>query len=256
MDPSTAAALTVAVSVVALIASTWLGLHSLNRQHRNSLALQEDQHRRTASLQEAHLRHQLQLDIFREISAQVRTTAASLSASVSTVRSIVLQLDLEARGWNRVRITTDDLLDSREAASRALIDLILVLERYEIVFYRLRSARVALDETHRRMLEASSAFHSGLGLLAPHRDGPNPHPFRATNEAVEDLKPLADAFTDACGELQSYCLDLQIEAQNVLLGELFGRHVPPRRPGDPSVKVLELDPDEPWLERPPGGRFI
>jgi hypothetical protein len=72
-----------------------------------------------------------------------------------------------------------------------------------------------------------------------------------TKDDVARLQDLADAYLAATGDLQGYIIDLQIEAQNELLGDLFERQLPPRAPGDEAVKVLARDP-EPLHQRPRG----
>jgi hypothetical protein len=45
---------------------------------------------------------------------------------------------------------------------------------------------------------------------------------------------------DAIGTLTAYTSDFQVEAQNLLLAELFGNVVAPRQPLDPNLKVVTL----------------
>ena len=152
--------------------------------------------------------------------------------------------------------TAADLARAHHDGFRALSRLLLRLEQYEIAFTRFRTVRRHLAEEHRQYLETFSRFLSRISKflpLTPEGGGYIPQAGLAdpTSEDIAELKELQQAYGDACGDLTSYILDLQIEAQNELLGSLFDHTLPPRHPEDPDVKVLARDPDA-ASERPPG----
>jgi len=245
MDQNTASLIaTIGVGILTVVTSVAVTLHQLNRQHRSSLALQE-----------AHLRHQLQLDIFREVSDQLRAVAVAFSDADSTAAATLRQLQNQVQGRGEVSSTGEELSDAHFAAARTISDLLVLLERYEVVFYRFGTARRTLSDGSKRFHESYWELTKKLGLFLPVENGPRPHPFVPTPADVTLIEQATDEYRNVCGNFQGFVLDLQIEAQNCLLGELFQRKLPPRNPRDPTVPVLNPDSDAVLLARPPG-RFV
>src|SRR3954454_1809346 len=80
------------------IITVGLGLYTLTRQHRGSVALQE-----------AHLRHQIQLDIFREVAAQLQSVADAISATETSVIETLRQIRAQVEGRGNVTHSWSEL---------------------------------------------------------------------------------------------------------------------------------------------------
>ena len=59
--------------------------------------------------------------------------------------------------------------------------------------------------------------------------------------AFESIRTLGASLTDTLSTFGSYIYDMQIEMQNLLLGDLFPYRVPLRQPLDPKYVVVRLD---------------
>lgn len=241
MDQNAIALSGVAVALLGLAVTIGVALHQLNRQHRSTLAIQE-----------AHLRHELQLEIFREISGQLQHVASATNIAISQARRIVLEIEDQIALRGEISQTAEGFFATHSEAARALSSVHAILERYEIVFYRFGSARRMLGDEMVRSFDFAAAVTRKAGLFLPSPDGPRPHPFRPTPEDAQLIADAANAYINIIGNLQGFVLDLQIEAQNCLLGGLFNRTLPPRNPLDPAVPVLKPDRDSPVTARPPG----
>jgi hypothetical protein len=233
-----------AAALIAGIVAIGVALFQMNRQHRSSLVLQE-----------AHLRHQLQLEIFREVSDQLRRMALAFSTANSRVSHSVKEFEDQLQRGTEVTETGEELISIHHTASRSVAELQILIERYEIVFLRLSSARRILSNETMRFHQGFSEFMKAAGLFLPHKNGPRPHPFKPTPADVAQIRHAADEYANVCGNYLGFVLDLQVESQNMLLGDLFKRTVPPRNPLDPTVPVLKADTEAELLARVPG-RFI
>jgi hypothetical protein len=54
---------------------------------------------------------------------------------------------------------------------------------------------------------------------------------------MEEIGLKGTQLIDALTTFQSYIYDLQVEMQNLLLGELFDRQIPARKPVDPGSAI-------------------
>jgi hypothetical protein len=203
-------------------------------------------HRRNLEAQEAHLRNQLKVDLYEKAAAVFQAAADAANRASSDYRATLSVLELQAKGFPFAHSQTSaDLLDSEKAASRALIAVLIFLEQHEIAFARFRDIRRALSETHENLLDSHNKLWMKLVQLIPpppQPDGRATPPLALPNaQNVEDARVLYETFSQACSDICSYLIDLQIEAQNELLGDLFQRQLPPRHPADPALRVLTRD---------------
>lgn len=234
------------LSALALIVTILLVYLRIQKQEESSLRLQAENHR-----------SRLKAEIFEKLSDVLSDWGDALEACSSSARSVTSSLRLSQKGLGVApTVTANDVAQLHYAAMRATTSVQMMLERYEIVFLHFHDAHRALAEGHREALHTFSSLHSKLLTVLPLQHpadststvGPLTQP---TQPDLDALSSLADAYIDACGTLQGYVLDLGVEAQNELLGDLFGHTVPPRRPADSAVKVLQRSA-LPVTERPEG----
>ena len=221
----------------------------------------EKQQKSLLYLQEEHLKNELKLRIYERISETMSLAASLVGRTHTNMISVLSVLRMHTEGLPLVTtIKTADLRDAHFEAYRAVNEVLRVMEQYEIALLRFRTIRLHLGRTNTEFLEKYSPLGSKLfGYLpTPTAEGDGEIPpllGTPTGEGLTELEDLKQAYGESCSDLQAYLLDLQMEAQNELLGGLFAQTVPPRRPLDPSVEVLSRD-DEILEERPSGGRLV
>ena len=213
-------------------------------------------HAATLRSQEAHLRDQLKVSVYEKVAGVFQHCAEQVNTASGEMQSVVSTLRLALQGIPVTqRFTSTQLLDVHDNAQRALTRVLLVLEQYEIVFARFASIRRQFSDENKRLLDVHVRLWGALVPLIPIVDASSgrttPALVAPTQSVLDVLEPLATAYIDACGDILGYFIDLQIEAQNELLGHLFQHQLPPRSPGDPRQKVLVRDAVEP-TERPRG----
>lgn len=213
-------------------------------------------HKANIQAQEAHLRNQLKVRIYEHSTSTFEHASDLLGKSRADTEATISSLRMKATGYPFSPAKTwQELTDAHNGALRAVTAVLLKLEQYEIAFARSGSIRRGLSEGHRTLLEAFGKLSSKLAVYLP-----NTHPDTGAalppikvlkKEDLPELEQLHEGYRDICGDMVCYIIDLQIEAQNELLGSLFDHTLPPRHPKDPDVKVLTRDADAP-TERPPG----
>jgi hypothetical protein len=213
--------------------------------------------RASLQLQETHLRNELKLKLYERFSATMAEASAKVSKASTQYYSVISSLSLRLRNALPVSPTEVgiDLSDRVFAAHSALIGVANVLEEYEILFSRFGGFRREIFDACSRLLDTHTQLSSKLLLFQPMRNPETQKPFGPlvfpTEEQLAEIERLHRSYTDVCNDLSSYMVDLQIETQNELLGDLFQRQLPPRHLGDPNMKVLRRD-DAEMTERPKG----
>lgn len=239
-------AIVVWIPTATLILTVLLAYATIYRQQQANLVIQEK-----------HLSNEIKADLFRDFVPAVQQGDRLLTDAAGEVRSSVNWLRLYLQGWpfdGKVRASV-----TSEAVSQglgALSDVMLALERHEIVFGRFHSIHHALGKAHQSILDAYGPFSDLAALYLPFvNDAGKVIVFETPEDAqLNEFSAAGDRLIEALYEAAAYMSDVVVEAQNELLGDLFGREVPPRRPADPTKVVLKRDP-VPAKERPSGGRW-
>ena len=234
------------VAAGGIIVTVLLAYVQMQKSQRATLEAQERSQRATLAVQEAHLKNQLKVRIYEHSTSTFEQASDLLSKSHVNTISVVSTLRMAVEGLPFTPgKTVQELADAHYAAAGALSAVLRKLEQYEIAFARFGSIRRGLAQGHQMFLEAFSRLSSKLALYLPntHPDTGAALPSIATlkKEDLPGLEQLQKAYADICGDMVCYILDLQIEAQNELLGSLFDHELPPRHPKDTNVKVLTRD---------------
>jgi hypothetical protein len=224
--------LTLASIVAGVLIVTW----QIAKQHRNSLRLQEE-----------HLKNELRVKLYERLADAVEEASSAMSASLSAARRAMMPFELPRPiAGAPDRDAAPALSNSRDRVTAAITKLQVVMERYEIVFPGFVDMRTALGEEFKAFLTVHWDLCSCITIFLPMRaDDPESQaavdrlfPRPAADADIIRLKDLHSRFQDVCYNMEAYTADVRIEGQNVLLGRLFARTLPPRKPLDPSVKVL------------------
>lgn len=210
----------------------------------------------TIRAQETHLRNQLKVSLYEKAAAIFHESAQRVNDVNHLTRSLLFTTKMIAQGYPFAHDKTgQDLIEANAAAGKGLNNVLFLLEQYEMAFSRFAPFRREISDSHGRLM---STFNDLWTKLAKHvplvnsATGQVVGPLAKADEAsLTELERLRKVFSSVCDDLMSYFIDLQIEAQNELLGGLFERQLPPRSPADPNVKVLTRAP-EPLTTRPKG----
>jgi hypothetical protein len=212
-------------------------------------------HKKNISAQREHLRNELRVSLYEKASAVFQNASSTIAQAENIIRSAIMTLDMMANGVPLTpRTTVQDTIHTHSGLSEAVSQVLRTLEQYEIAFSRFQSFRREFSDSHKAALNAHVPLFAQLSGFIPteHHESSTLGPRAApTKDDVKRLKALADTYLAAAGDLQGYIIDLQIEAQNELLGDPFEHQLPPRAPGDESVRVLARDPEK-LRERPRG----
>jgi hypothetical protein len=216
-------------------------------------------HASTLRAQEAHLRNQLKVDVYERVSKVFHDCAERVSAASGLAQSALFALHWADKGMPGTHPATSKALqEAHFEAVKSISKLQIALEQYEIAFARFGSIRRAIGETIKELFDKHSQLWPKFLLLVPTQDSTtgiiSPPAFKPTDANVAEIEQAYQEYRYVCDNLQGYLLDLQIEAQNELLGDLFQRELPPRNPMDSSIKVLRRDASAPTTREP--GRFV
>ncbi len=223
--------------IVGFIVLSW----QLERQHDNAV----EANRRQSQ-------DRLKLELYNKIAERIEATSVPLMEVALLPTTFVGELAVR-RSASADRKTVPkskyfwQLEEKHEAASRSITALMSILETHTIVMPEFASFRERLAEALRAVNVAVNDFRQAAFQFA---GSPNMAPIRwpPSDDESTMLSQLAASAEWAGVSLTGVVSDLRVEAQNYLLGGLFpGREVPPRVPGDPSVKVTTL-PSKPSAE--------
>lgn len=221
--------------IVGFIVLGW----QLQRQHRNAI----EANRRQAQ-------DRLKLELYSKIAERIEATSIPFAELTVLPVAFVGELILRKNATSdRTTVPKsrhfEQLRQQQEAASRSVTALISALETHAIAMPEFGVFRERLAEALRAVDVAVNDFaHAAFPLAGSYSVAPMRWP--PTEEESKVLSQLANSAQGASVLLTGVVWDLRVEAQNYLLGGLFpGRKVPPRVPGDSSIKVTTLPTQRP-----------
>lgn len=207
----------------------------LDRQHRNTL----EANRRQAQ-------DRLKLDLYDKVAERIEATTAPLveigGLPTAFVGELIVRNSVRANLQEVPRSTYFSQLQRQQAAaSRSITALMSALETYAIVMPEFSVFQKRLGDALRGISVAVGDFHEAALQFAGSENAA-PIKWPPSREDSQLLDGLASAVMRAALDAAAVVSDLRVEAQNYLLGDLFGRKVPPRVPGDPTMTVTTIAP--------------
>jgi hypothetical protein len=243
MDPALKPAIvTAGATALAAVIAALMIMYQIARQGRNAI----EQNKRNEAMK-------LRLKIYEEFSAPAEAMMRAEGAFSSYVRNFVTELELrrviEATNPNpptpRARLAT--MRERRETFVQTVIDLMIAIERWEIIDAKLDLFRLGLSVGLHDLHDAITP-HSKLALRympVPRSDAARDGetlPWTTPSEAeIAEVKSASEALVNAAMVLNDYGSDFLIAIQNMLIGELFNTTRKPRTPLDPKRFALRLD---------------
>jgi hypothetical protein len=158
--------------------------------------------------------------------------------------SFVGELAWRSQVWSDTGRIPDSVRSSElrveyAATARSIIQLMSVLETHAVVMPDFSVLRDLLSSVHQRVTRAFGDFSLAASEFAGSAtEGPIRWPPSA--ESTRILSGRAASAQAAGLDAIAAVWDLRVEAQNYLLGDLFGRNVPPREPNDSTSVVTRI----------------
>ncbi len=235
------------IQVITMAIGIWLVLLQIKRNHKSSLDLQIKQHQEELKLQ-LYGQLALQLSHVRLAIVEMHTEVRLLPSKITSYWKIVDELKIELEPVKTRAIT---LINMNSAVESKVLELMSMLENYEIalpqfkVFTKVfekqlgicqKAFREFLDEAYRFLpcdVEEGKAKVMGLPKIII--------PKHSTKEQEVLFQKLATNCADSYIQLTAFTIDLAVEVQNIILGGLFKRKLPPRAPKDKNSLVITSD---------------
>ncbi|MCD6163795.1 MAG: hypothetical protein J7K40_15470 [candidate division Zixibacteria bacterium] len=236
------------INILAIAVSASLLLWQLKKQHKNNIELQRENNK-----------DKLKLEIFKEYSKTITDAREKISsiqgAAYNITTSLTSYSTLVSMGINPSPISQREVIfrDAHDAASIALTDLMFLVEKYEIINPNLKIFSAAFGCAHYDMWKTFPPFLEILTEYLPYdvpkinQEGLDTNviiPKTPSEDDIKKVSEIAQPYIENLIDAQFYVYDLAREAQNILLGSLFNRRIPIRKPVDPNYVGISTSPDD------------
>lgn len=243
LDPEVQAAIIGAlVTVITATLGAILILYQIGRQAQH--ALKQDKNNEAIKLKMQV--YENVLSITREMMSAEVGLGSYISSFESDVR-LCKFMHKSGYPWSAPKARSAALTSRYNALSRASNEVIGMIERWQIIDPRIMVFRTAINVAMHeiRLAYTEDYFHTALRLM-PHEKAESRQgslfPWSLPDDhSVENLSRATSNLRNAIFTLGGYMHDFQIEMQNILLGDLFRRSLPPRYPINPEVVVVRLE---------------
>ena len=233
------------LNIFGIIIGILIVVYQLGKQRRNELTVQKENHR-----------EQFRIQIYQEFSKLLGIAVEKNIHSKMYAFHIPMNVH-NYRDQNKKSFSPAPLRDRAMELSKrhfdslnAAIELVFLIERYQIVDPKLDIFRTAIDVAHYDMRETFEPLFPFLLEILPN-EIPLPNGsyglvnvISPSDEQVSELEKFVNAYVAASDDLGSYLYDLNVELQNTLLIGLFLNKAPRRVPLDPKFKVISTEPNE------------
>jgi hypothetical protein len=206
------------------------------RQSRQAIAENERRKLKASMYEDALLVSRAMSDFAIELSTKLRMMEVQLRA-----------VDRAIKEGNRYLLpsTRLPLLSSIYSQfADAAIKVVFLIENRRIIEPRLLIFRIAISAVLHDITRLMFSDLHVLLLPALPIDGPGGDvlPYTPPHLAeISAIQILNERLLDSLGDAIAYSEDLLVELQNLLLGDLFERSLPPRCPLNPAKKVITLE---------------
>jgi len=233
------------ITLLGILVGVIIVIYRLGRQHWNEIKLQRENYR-----------EQLRLKIYQQFSKPLNVAIhknidSSLYAFHIPMNVQIYRMQIkDGFSHSPLRDRALELSKLHYETLKAITALTFMIERYQIVDPRINIFRTAIGVAHHDMLETFNPLFSFLLRILPNEipqpDGSHVlvNVINPSDQQVNELKMLVDAYKAASDDIGGYLYDLNVELQNTLLSNLFPQKIPCRKPLDPRIKVISTEPNE------------
>lgn len=239
------------IFALSIVLTALLILWRISKQHKNSLELQ-----RKNKVDELHL------EIYKDIAQKIEDSMKLLLPISSKIYYSIpskfssdrfLKDEFKKIGKEKTLSPTkkraENIMEEFSRARFKIIDIIFTMEKYEIALDQFTVIRRRIGEELQRLSDIFNEYFSKIVDFLPIDLSEDEEKELGkkilvaeppSNEVIQEIKKIGNRFMKQEFKLISFIHDLQIEAQNSLLGSLFDRKVSPRMPNDPRYEVLTI----------------
>ena len=236
------------ITIIGIFVSASLIIWQMGRQHKNNIELQRQNNR-----------EKLKLKIYSKYRESISEASDKIGTAGTNARLIVthfnIYVDQISKGITPLPIKYREpaFRDLHFSAINSVVNLIFVIEEFEIVNPNLKIFRTAFSYANHCMSKAFTSFQQILFEFLPFDVPPQDQEKFCTDVIVpkipskDDLgriSEIAQPYIDAATEASCFILDLAAEAQNIFLGDLFPHRIPHRKPIDSKYVVITTEPEE------------
>jgi hypothetical protein len=237
------------VKFAIFIGGIFLVIWQIGRQFKNSIALQRENER-----------EKLKVQVYNSVRDAITEASNAALAAQSMMRSARMSLFISRLSLNAgVQNPTppnqraEHLIDANSTLGKKGTRLVTIIEEYQVIHPNLSvfihafgSALHDVRETFSPYFDEATKWlpidtqENQAGQTVPQilvRPIPN-------EEQLENLQQLERAYDLAVSEFSACVHDFRIEAQNLLLGDLFEHLAPRREPIDQKHKVISTDKED------------
>lgn len=201
----------------------------------------KEQYANTLEADRVQAQDRIRVDIYREIATRIESAGPHFARLITL--PLVFMIELKYRIARPMppesQFSFESMHETLNRSSEAIITFLTSLESYEIVMPEFIVFRKQFGSKLQDLNSPLSEFIQSAGLLAsPKRLAIKWPP---DSEDITKLEALVTEVSEIGHDLQGLTMDLRVDAQNYLLGDIFpNRRVPPRHPGDPSTLVTTI----------------
>lgn len=207
-----------------IIVSAFLIIWRMGRQHKNNIELERENNR-----------EKLKLEIYSEYRKKISEASNKTVSVGAQARTIVSNLNIWSerisKGMPPSPISDREKIfrDAHNAAIDSIIDVICILEEFEIINPNLKIFRTALNCAIHDMFKTFRPFHLILLRFLPYDIPPEDQQkvgtdviikITPTENDMQKISDVAEPYIDAAMEDSCYIRDLMREAQNIFLGSV------------------------------------
>jgi len=212
-----------------IVIATGMVLYQLNRQHKSGLQLQRDAFKK-----------EMNLKIYENISEVVDSASSANSSVGMDIFNLPLKFGYTQN--NKIRFDPEAFNIQHHKAAGLVTDVLLVLEKYEITLPGFRIFRLAINVQAARVMEEFKNFYSlALKYLTIDPANGDQIYLQIPTHELENLDLKTEDYWGEQSTMNSYLSDLQVDAQNWLLSDVFDGEVPGRSPADLSFMAITCD---------------
>ncbi len=233
------------LTVLGILVGVIIVVYQLGRQHKNQLKLQKENQRE-------QFRLQIYLEFSKLLGVAVGKNIDSGQYAFHIPFHVRVYRDQLKKGFSPVPVQDRamELCKRHNESLGADIEIMFLIERYQIVDPRLDIFRTAISVAHYDLMEAFMPLFSFLLEILPAEIPLPDGSYKTVNiiipsdDQVHELEKLVNAYNSASDDMGSYLYDLNVEIQNTLLNNLFPNKAPRRKPLDPRFKVISTEAEE------------
>lgn len=228
----------VLVTFASVTTSALLIIWQIGRQYRNSINLQQDNHR-----------NQFKLKIYQELATLIDNAADKVRVGIVGLM-LPGKIANSSGSYTEIQERPLDISNGSTELVAEVTKLMCFLETYEVVMPRFRIFRLAFGCATDKLQKVTFEYFKMLLRFLPtdlkEEDAKRLGiqvlpPVRPNNDEIDKLREMGNQYNQECLNVYCYIHDLRIEAQKELLGNIFGNDVLGRMPIEEEHVVISTD---------------